>query len=142
MNKTTYMTFCRSTETSRVPLIYGAFSISAGSSNIFFFGRYSVVIDCIKGLASMTKSFGLLTIILPDLLTSTIIIIDYYIQSMIVSCSSSFCESGQQPVVKGLTESLHNDTYNDAFFFSVQVPVSKSLLSPIKLFFAHVLLSS
>ena len=28
------------------------------------------------------------------------------------------------------------------FFFSIQVPVSKSLLSPIKLFFVHVLLTS
>ena len=39
---------------------------------------------------------------------------------------------------------LHSDTYNCAFFFfvSIQVPVPKSLLSPIKLFYVHVLLSS
>ena len=36
---------------------------------------------------------------------------------------------------------LHSDSYSDAFF-SIQVPVSKSFLAPIKLFFEHVLLSS
>ena len=36
---------------------------------------------------------------------------------------------------------LHNDTYNDGFF-SIQVPFSISLLSPVKLFFVHVQLAS
>ena len=35
-----------------------------------------------------------------------IIIMDYYTQSIVVSCSSWFCESGQKPVAKGLTESF------------------------------------
>ena len=34
-----------------------------------------------------------------------VIVIIYYNKSIVVSCSSWFCESGQQPVVKGLTES-------------------------------------
>ena len=50
-------------------------------------------------------------------------------------------ESGEQPVVKGLTEYC-TMTFVKIHFFSIQVPVLKSLLSPIKLFFIHVLLSS
>ena len=56
-----------------------------------------------------------------------------------------FCDRGQQPVMKGLTESC-TMILIIMLFFSIQVPVSKSLLSPIKLFFlgffVHVLLSS
>ena len=66
-----------------------------------------------------------------------IIIIDYYTQSYnhtVFSCSSWFCWSGQQPVVKGLTDSCAM-ILKIMLFFSIQVPVSKSLLSLIKLFF-------
>ena len=64
-------------------------------------------------------------------------IIDCYTLSyyhILFSCSSSFCESGKQPVVEGLTESC-TMILEIMFFFSIQVPVSKSLLSSIKLFF-------
>ena len=78
-----------------------------------------------------------------------VIVIIYYNKSIVVSCSRWFCESGQQPVVKGLTESCTVILTIMLFFiiifiifFSIQVPVSKSLLSPVKLFFVHVLLSS
>ena len=33
-----------------------------------------------------------------------IIAIDYYTQNIVASCSNWFCESGKQPVVKGITE--------------------------------------
>ena len=66
----------------------------------------------------------------------------YYTQSVVVSCSSLFCESGQQLVVKGLTGSCTVILTIMLFCFSIQVPISISLLSPIKLFFVHVLLSS
>ena len=65
----------------------------------------------------------------------------YQTQSIAVSCSSLFWESGQQPVAKVLTES-YTLILTMMLFFSIQVPVSKSLLSPIKLFFVHVLLTS
>ena len=66
----------------------------------------------------------------------------YETQSIVVSFSSLFCESRHQPVVKGLTESC-TVILSMMIFFSIQAPVSKSLLSPIKLFFfVPVLLSS
>ena len=64
-------------------------------------------------------------------------IIDCYTLSYyhtLFSCSSWFCESGKQPVVEGLTGS-YTMILEIMLFFSIQVPVSKSLLSPVKLFF-------
>ena len=46
-------------------------------------------------------SFRIIIIFIIDI----VIVIIYYNKSIVVSCSSWFCESGQQPVVKGLTES-------------------------------------
>ena len=99
--------------------------ISIFSLRLFFWLSISVLLQ---------KDTIIITIII------IIIIIDYYTQSIVVSCSSWFCESGQQSVVKGLTESCTMILIY--FFLGIQVPVSKSLLSPTKLYFVHVLLSS
>ena len=59
----------------------------------------AIIIDIIIIIIIITDIIDFIDIII------IIDIIDYYTQSIAASCSSRFCESGQQPVVKGLTES-------------------------------------
>ena len=59
--------FLLTLRTSSVRLIYGASSIPVDSSNMFFFGRYSLMKDWITRFACMAKSFWQWTTTLPDL---------------------------------------------------------------------------
>ena len=74
---------------------------------------------------------------------------DYPLKTFDASCSSLFCENGQQAFVKDPTESCTMiltctviRILMFSFSFFIQVPVSKSLLSPIRLFFVHALLAA
>ena len=84
------------------------------------------------------KTNTLLVLFICCTVSIIIMFIGYPLKALVDSFSSYFCETGQQPDIKCPIKSCKMVFL---FFCSIQVPVLKSLLFPMRLFFVHVLLS-